>query len=69
MIATIKKIDDKHVDPATEKIYDRKLVSTYRVKEYLNYQDEAGNIMLDEAINIAKNKYVFNKINKKEELV
>lgn len=69
MIATIKNIDDKHMDPATGKIYDRKLVSTDRVKKYLNYQDEAGNIMLDEAINIAKNKYVFNKINKKEELV
>lgn len=69
MIAKIKKINDKHVDLATGKTYDRKLVSIDRVKEYLNYQDKAGNIMLDEAINIAKNKYTFSKINKTEESI
>lgn len=69
MIAKIKNINDNHVDPATGKIYDRKLVNTDKVKEYLNYQDKAGNIMLDEAIARAKNKYVFRKTNKKEELV
>ncbi len=69
MIAKIKSINDKHIDPANGKIYDRKLVLPDRVKKYLNYQDKAGNIMLDEGINLAKNTYEFNENSLKEELI
>ena len=57
MIAKIKNINDNHVDQATGKIYGRELVSIDKVKELLNYQDKAGNLMLDEAIEKAKEKY------------
>ena len=61
MIAKIKKINKNTPDPITGKIYKRELVNPYRVKEYLNYQ-EAGNLMLLDAIELAKEKYQFNKI-------
>ncbi len=57
MIAKIKNINNNHVDQATGKIYGRELVSIDKVKELLNYQDKAGNLMLDEAIEKAKEKY------------
>jgi len=57
MIARIKSIYENHIDPATDKMYGRKLVSIDKIKELLNYQDEAGNIMIDEAIEKAKELY------------
>ena len=57
MIAKIKNINENHIDPATGKMYKRELVSTDKVKKLLNYQDEAGNLMLDDAINMANKKY------------
>ena len=57
MIAKIKNINENHIDPATRKMYGRELVSTNKVKELLNYQDEAGNLMIDEAIDKAKKIY------------
>ena len=57
MIARIKNINKNHIDPATGKMYGRKLVSINKVKELLNYQDEAGNLMIDEAIKKAKEIY------------
>ena len=57
MIARIKKINDNHIDPATGKMYERVLVKKEKIKEYLNYPEEAGNIMLDDAIKMAEEKY------------
>ena len=60
MIAKIKNINENHIDPATGKMYGRKLVGVDEVKKLLNYQDEAGNLMIDDAIEMAKVKYKFN---------
>lgn len=57
MIAKIKSINENHVDPATGEMYGRELVNTDKVKELLGYQDEAGNLMIDEAIEKAKELY------------
>ncbi len=57
MIAKIKSINENHIDRATGKMYGRELVSINKVKELLNYQDEAGNLMIDEAIKKAKEIY------------
>ena len=57
MMAKIKSINEKHVDPATGKMYGRELVNTDKVKELLNYKDIAGNLMVDEAIQKAKEIY------------
>ncbi len=59
MIARINKIGEKRPDIDNGKIYDRKLVSLDKVKEYLNYDGIAGNAMIDDAINLAKQKYNF----------
>ena len=57
MIAKIKSINENHIDPATGEMYERELVNADKVKKLLNYKDEAGNLMLDEAIQKAKEKY------------
>mgnify|MGYP002626732036 CR=1 FL=1 len=57
MIAKIDKIGEQKPDIDNGKIYDRKLVSVEKVKEYLNYNDIAGNDMIDDAIILAKQKY------------
>ena len=57
MIARIKNINENPVDPDTDKMYGRELVSADRVKELLKYQDDAGNTMKDEAIDMAKKIY------------
>ena len=59
MIAKIKNINENHIDPTTGKIYGRKLVNTDKVKSMLNYPEEAGNLMIDKAIEMAKIKYKF----------
>ena len=57
MIAKIKSINENHIDPATGKMYGRELVNNDKVKELLNYQGEAGNLMIEEAIKKAKEIY------------
>ena len=57
MIAKIKNINENHIDPATGKMYGRELVNVDSVKRLLNYQDKAGNLMIDEAIDKAKEIY------------
>lgn len=69
MIAKIKNINYKRPDTDNGKVYDRRLVTFDKVKGYLNYQDEAGNLMIDDAINIASKKYKFLKIKSYEEFV
>ena len=67
MIARVKNINENHIDPATGKMYGRKLININKLKEYLNYCDEAGNLMIDDAINLAKEKYNFEGFNTNEE--
>ena len=62
MIAKIKDIHERVVDPATGKIYKRKLVPTAKVKDYLNYADVAGNRMLDDAISHAIERFVLDAL-------
>ena len=69
MISKIKSINENHVDPATGEMYGRKLVDINNIKEYLNYFDEAGNIMIDNAIKLAKEKYNFKGFNTNEETI
>lgn len=56
MIGKIKSIGEKQKDKDNGKIYERFLSSTKNVKKYLNYQD-AGNKMLDDAIEMGLEKY------------
>ena len=69
MIAKVKNINENHIDPATGDMYGRKLVDINNVKEYLNYSDEAGNLMIDDAIKLAKEKYNFKDFNTNEETI
>ncbi|MBR6918072.1 MAG: hypothetical protein IKN38_07805, partial [Clostridia bacterium] len=58
-IARIKSINEARPDIDNGKIYGRELAPAESVKKLLNYKDEAGNTMLDDAIDMAKNKYDF----------
>ena len=69
MIAKIRNIDTNHMDPMTGKMYERKLVSIDNLKKYLNYSGMAGNIMLDDAIDMANKVYEFSSQNGLEEFV
>ena len=69
MIAKVKSINENHIDPATGEMYGRKLVDINNVKEYLNYSDKAGNLMIDDAIKLAKEKYNFKDFNTKGETI
>ena len=69
MIAKIKKINEKRPDLDTGKIYDRKLVNASNVKKYLKYSDKAGNLMIDDAIHLANNKYNFNDSSINEQVI
>lgn len=64
MIGRIKKINKNRVDIDTGKMYERFLANIDNVKDYLNYED-AGNLLLDDAIDMAYKKYKF--INRKVE--
>ena len=69
MIAKVKNINENHIDPATGEMYGRKLININNIKEYLNYSDEAGNLMIDDAIKLAKEKYNFKDFSTKEETI
>ena len=71
MIAKIKDIKESHIDPATGKLYGRKLIPADTLKSYLRYSDKAGNQMLDDAIIFAKEKYGFSYLadEKENELI
>ena len=69
MIAKIKNINEKRPDLDTKKIYVRKLVNVSNVKMYLKYNDEAGNLMIDDAIYMANSKYNFSELNQNEEFI
>lgn len=59
MIARIKRIGEIKPDVDNGKIYKRFMANSNNVKKYLNYSDLAGNQLIDDAINIAKEIYNF----------
>ena len=54
MIARIRKINEARPDADNGKLYGRKLAKPDDVKGLLGYSDEAGNLMIDSAIERAK---------------
>ncbi len=62
MIAKIKSIFPFRPDLDNGKLYKRFLTNQNSVKKYLNYKDEAGNKMLDEAFFLANKSYHFSFI-------
>lgn len=68
MIAQIKKVNNIIPDIDNGKVYKRFLANFNNVKKYLNYNDIAGNQLIDDAITKAKKKYQFN-INEKEDYI
>ena len=64
MIAKIKNIGPIKPDIDNGKVYKRFMVKQENVKKYLDYQDIAGNEMIDDAIKIGNQKYDFNFIDK-----
>ena len=64
MIAKIKNIGPIKPDLDNGKEYKRFMVKQENVKKYLDYQDIAGNEMIDDAIKIGNQKYDFNFIDK-----
>ena len=67
MIARVDKINDNRPDIDNGKLYGRFFSNLENVKKYLNYSDLAGNTMLDEAIEKAKEIYNFTSANFMEE--
>ena len=60
MIAKIKSIGEIKPDLDNGKIYKRFMANIKNVKNYLSYPDLAGNQLIDDAINIAKEKFKLN---------
>lgn len=60
MIARIKSIGEIKPDLDNGKTYKRFMANIKNVKNYLKYPDSAGNQLIDDAINIAKEKYKLN---------
>ena len=69
MIGKIKNIYENRPDIDNGKQYGRFLSNLDNVKKYLNYDGDAGNIMIDDAINLADNKYKFDVINGNEDFI
>lgn len=59
MIAKIKSIGNIQPDADNGQIYKRFMAKPIHVKKYLNYQDLAGNQLIDDAIKMANEKYKF----------
>lgn len=66
MIAKINKINDIRPDTDNGKVYQRYVVNQNNAKNYLDYKDLAGNQMIDDAIKLANENYIFSNINDKE---
>ena len=69
LIGKIKNIYEKRPDIDNGKQYERFLSNLGNVKKYLNYDGDAGNIMIDDAINLADSKYEFDVINSIENFI
>ena len=57
MIAKIKNVGKVKSDIDNGKVYGRFMAKPINAKKYLNYQDLAGNQLIDDAIRIANEKY------------
>lgn len=64
MIGKLKSIGKNRKDLDTGKIYKRFLANLDNVKKYLNYLDDCGNELIDDAILMAKEKYEFKRIDR-----
>lgn len=69
MIGKIKKIHENRPDMDTGRLYKRFFSTSHNVKKYLNYQDRAGNVLIDDAIILANLKYHFEKVSDIEDFV
>lgn len=69
MIGKIKKINTNRPDIDTGKQYKRFFSSINNVKIYLNYEDKAGNLLIDDSIDMANQKYIFEKTSDIESFV
>jgi len=69
MIGKIKNINENRPDIDNGKQYGRFLSNFDNVKNYLNYDGDAGNIMIDDAIKLADSKYKFDVINGNENFI
>lgn len=69
MIGKIKNIYENRPDIDNGKQYGRFLPNLDNVKKYLNYDGDAGNIMIDDAINLVDSKYKFDVINGNENFI
>lgn len=69
MTGKIKKINENRPDLDGGKQYRRFLSIINNVKKYLNYQDSAGNLMIDDAITMVKQKYEFEEVSNNEEFI
>lgn len=69
MIGKIKMINEKRPDTDSGKEYQRFLANISSVKKYLKYKDEAGNLLIDDAIAMAKQKYKFENISDIESFI
>ena len=68
MTALIEKIGKKQPDPDGGEIYDRILTTPQRAIELLKWGD-VGELMIEEAVKVAKQNFKFKNISTKEEYV
>ena len=69
MIGKIKRVGPLKPDTDNGKIYQRLLVSPSNVKNYLKYSGTAGNLMIEDALYLAREKYEFLDVEEKKEFV
>lgn len=62
MVGKIKAINENRPDTDNGKQYKRFFSNINNVKKHLNYKDIAGNLLIDDAIKMANQKYEFEKI-------
>lgn len=68
MITHIEKVNEVRPDIDSGKTYGRFLANPENVKAYLNY-GTAGNLLIDDAIAMAKEKYQFDASNEEEHYI
>lgn len=69
MIGKIKHINKNQPDIDTGKKYKRFFSSINNVKKYLNYENKAGDLLIDDAIIMANKKYKFEETSDIEKYV
>lgn len=61
MVGRIKNINKNRPDFDTGRQYKRFFSSISNVNKYLNYKDKAGNLLIDDAIVMANQRYELEK--------